>query len=251
MHMPNIEDNSDPDQPDKTGSSRTSAGLDMVTGALPAGIIAIALFWLFPRLDLSIARRLYSGQHDFIGSHSLLVSTLRESFNVMFILTCVVAALGLVISLRTGRHWLSLPSTKWLFLAICLLAGPGVVANLGFKDHWGRARPHNVSEFGGTKQFSSPLHPSDQCQRGCSFVSGEASAMFMIFFAAALMFRTRTRSLIAAGILFGCAAGLVRMSQGAHFLSDVIFAGVLMALTAGVVQLIIASISSGAEHDDC
>jgi lipid A 4'-phosphatase len=37
------------------------------------------------------------------------------------------------------------------------------------------------------------------------------------------------------GTLCGFAAGLVRISQGAHFLSDVIFAGVFMALTAVVV----------------
>ena len=81
-------------------------------------------------------------------------------------------------------------------------------------------------------------------------MSGEASAMFIIFFAAALIFRTRTRSFVAVGILAGCAAGLVRMFQGAHFFSDVVFAGVVMALTAGVVQLVIDSISSGAKYDD-
>jgi lipid A 4'-phosphatase len=250
MNVPNVEDTSNPNQRDKTDSSWKPAGLNMIIGALPVGMSAIALFWLFPDFDLSIARLLYTGQRNFAGSHSVLVSTLREGFNIVFILTCVVAAVGLAVSLGSGRHWLGLLSTKWLFLAICLLTGPGVVANLGFKDHWGRARPHNVTEFEGTKQYSSPLHPSDQCLGSCSFVSGEASAMFIIFFAAALIFETRTRSLVAVGILAGCAAGLVRMSQGAHFFSDVVFAGVLMAITAGAVQLIMDCVSSRAEPDD-
>jgi lipid A 4'-phosphatase len=43
-----------------------------------------------------------------------------------------------------------------------------------------------------------------------------------------------TVTLLAAGTVCGFAAGLVRIAQGAHFLSDVIFAGIFMAMTAGL-----------------
>ena len=39
-----------------------------------------------------------------------------------------------------------------------------------------------------------------------------------------------------AGTLCGLSAGLVRMAQGGHFLSDVIFAGVLMVLTVSLAH---------------
>jgi lipid A 4'-phosphatase len=56
--------------------------------------------------------------------------------------------------------------------------------------------------------------------------------MFMVFFAAAFLFPLRSRGLVAVGIAAGALAGLIRMSQGGHFLSDVVFAGIAMALTA-------------------
>ena len=45
-----------------------------------------------------------------------------------------------------------------------------------------------------------------------------------------------------AGIIAGSLAGLVRMMQGAHFLSDVIFAAITMALIAAAVQLIFEAV---------
>lgn len=234
------------------GSSKNhtmDAGQGLTGGRLLAGTLpilagAIVLFWLFPSLDLWASRLLYKGNHEFVGSHSAVLSVVRAFFNVTFALTCIVTALGLVIAYRSGRSWLTLSFYRWLFLAICLGIGPGLVANLGLKDHWDRARPHNVVEFGGTKKFSSPIHPSDQCESHCSFVSGEASSIFVIFFAVALMFRRRARTLIALGIVLGSATGFVRMAQGAHFLSDVVFAGIFMAFTVAVIELIFSSIVS-------
>jgi lipid A 4'-phosphatase len=235
------------DEPSKnltmdTGQGLTGVGMLAVT--LPILASAIVLFWLFPGLDLWASRLLYKGNHEFVGSHSAVLGIVRAFFNATFALTCVVAALGLIIASRSGRSWLSLPFYTWLFLAICLGVGPGIVTNLGLKDHWDRARPHDVMEFGGTKKFSSPIHPSDQCESHCSFVSGEASSIFVIFFAAALMFRRRARTLIALGIMLGTATGFVRMAQGAHFLSDVVFAGILMAFTVAIIELIFSSIMS-------
>ena len=54
----------------------------------------------------------------------------------------------------------------------------------------------------------------------------------MPFYAAGLLIPQWSAVLLAAGTLCGLAAGLVRISQGAHFLSDVIFAGIFMGVTA-------------------
>ncbi len=112
---------------------------------------------------------------------------------------------------------------------------PYIVANLMLKDHWGRARPRQVTEFGGSKTFTPPLIPAKQCPRNCSFVSGEAASIFLPFYAVAFVALQWDAVLVVAGTLLGLASGAVRVSQGAHFLSDVIFAGVFMALTVGLV----------------
>ena len=101
----------------------------------------------------------------------------------------------------------------------------------------GRGR-FQIVEFGGTKSYTPPLTPSDQCAHNCSFVAGEASTIYVTFFALAFLFPSRGRQLIAAGIVAGSLAGLVRMAQGAHFLSDVIFAGVTMALTTVALYIV-------------
>ena len=51
-----------------------------------------------------------------------------------------------------------------------LLLGPGWVVNEALKNHWGRARPEQVSDFGGAQRFTPALQPADQCVKNCSFV---------------------------------------------------------------------------------
>lgn len=210
----------------------------MLKYALVAGALALVLFVLFPGIDLAVARFFYVGDRQFIGHELLIVSVARFSFNAFFYLTCAITVLGLLMALRTSGPWLGLGVSRWLFVALCLIMGPLVVTNIGLKDHWGRARPRDIIEFSGTKAFTPPFPPSTQCDYNCSFVSGEASSIFIVMFAAALLFRSRSRKFICLAIIMGGLAGLVRMAQGGHFLSDVIFAGVLMAVTAATIQLL-------------
>ena len=91
--------------------------------------------------------------------------------------------------------------------------------------------------------FTAPVFPpSNQCDYNCTFVSGEASSIYVIFFAAAFLLRRHARRMIALGVVFGSLAGLTRIAQGGHFLSDVVFAGVFMALTAACLQLLFDTI---------
>jgi lipid A 4'-phosphatase len=219
----------------------------IILGAMIVGLGFAFLFRSYPELDLTVSRVLYLPDHHFIGSPSPAFSGARMLFNVLFYGVCVLAVVGCAMTHSTGRPWLKISSGKWLYLAVCILAGPLVITNLGFKDHWGRARPHSVVEFGGNKSFSPPLIESQQCEKNCSFVSGEASAIYIVCFAAAFLFPSFSGSWVLTGVVLGSAAGFVRMAQGAHFLSDVIFAGVLMALTAAAVQLVFATLTGNSE----
>jgi lipid A 4'-phosphatase len=142
-------------------------------------------------------------------------------------------ARGSLIGLAQARCW---------FLVAALAAGPGLVANVVLKDNWGRARPREIVEFGGAKQFTPPLLPAHECVKNCAFVSGEASSVFVPFFALALLVPHYRAALIAGGIAAGLIAGIIRMSQGAHFLSDIVFAGIFMALTVSVLHILMIGI---------
>ena len=58
------------------------------------------------------------------------------------------------------------------------IIGCGLIANLYFKETWGRARPVHIEEFGGNKIFTGAFKKSSECQRNCSWISGETSAAF-------------------------------------------------------------------------
>ena len=223
------------------------AAVWLSAAALLAGAGAALFFTSYPDYDLAVSNAFFEVRGRF-WNNSGLVGLARNFFRAVFIAVALLAVIGTVVTFWRQRTWLGLDKMRWLYLGLCLIAGPGLVANLAFKNEWGRARPSQVTEFGGTKKFTPPLVPSDQCATNCSFVSGEASSMFAVFFAAAFLFRGWFALWIVAGVAAGAAAGLIRMMQGGHFLSDVIFAGVFMALTVAILDRVVAHAS--ASKDD-
>jgi lipid A 4'-phosphatase len=209
------------------------------TVPVAVGVAAGALFLAVPEIDLHVARAFYSPESGFIGLRLGWVEAVRQAFVVLYFGTIALCLTGLTLAWRGRPQWLRLGRTEWLFLAACLAAGPGLVANLVLKDQWGRARPKQVVEFGGSKTFTPPLLTANQCRRNCSFISGEASSTYVVFYAAAALVPQWSVALVVAGTVGGLVTGSIRMSQGAHFLSDVVFAGVFMALTVLVLRALI------------
>jgi lipid A 4'-phosphatase len=198
-----------------------------------AGLLAALVFSAFPSIDLAVSGLFHLGGGKFLFARSGTGEAARNLLLLIFGLACVAAVAGFVMMAFFSRRLMGLSLAAWTFVALCTLIGPGLVANLGFKDHWGRARPVHVTQFGGNKQFTPPLLRTDQCVRNCSFVSGEAANFFMLGFAIALLAEpARRRRLFIAAIAAGSFAGLLRIGAGAHFLSDIVFAGIFMAFVA-------------------
>ncbi|MFT3730441.1 MAG: phosphatase PAP2 family protein [Hyphomicrobium sp.] len=219
----------------------------LVWGGVIVGAIAALVFFLFPQIDLKTSELFYRGDGVFVGKGGNLLlegadatfaGVVRLALYSAFVVICIITVAGIVASAVLKRDVFGLGFLKWLFLGACLLIGPGFISNVVLKDHWGRARPVHVTEFGGKKAYSPALVPSDQCRRNCSFIAGEAAMMYATFFAAAFLFPAIGRKLILTGAVVGFLSGLIRVSQGAHFLSDVIFAGVAMALTVAAIHTI-------------
>ena len=64
------------------------------------------------------------------------------------------------------------------FLVVTLIIGPGIIVNYILKDNFGRARPKDIIEFHGTKNFTKIFMISNQCTKNCSFPSGHAAIGF-------------------------------------------------------------------------
>jgi len=90
------------------------------------------------------------------------------------------------------------------------------------------------------------LEMSRQCERNCSFVSGDVSAA-LSFLAVALLVPARRRGWALAGTaLMAGGIGFARMVAGAHFLSDVLFAGLFTLLVVQICyRLIMPRVTAG------
>lgn len=176
-----------------------------------------ALFLAVPEIDLSIAALGYRPGTGFVLGQYFPFQTLHDAVPALVMLIPAGALLGWF-----SRH---LPGRQALFLILAVALGPGLLANTILKDNWGRARPSHLVEFGGTKQFTPPLIPADQCPKNCAFVSGDAAGGFAFLAPALLAPLAWRRRAVYAALATGAIFGANRILQGGHFLSDVIFAG--------------------------
>lgn len=195
------------------------------------GFAAAILFVGFPELDLRVAGLAFNGPKDFTWSTNALATLAHHSvrwWSGAFVLLSVVGAL--VGTLRQGRV-LGLEARQWSFVLLVFALGPGLLVNAVFKETYGRARPAYVEPLGGDAPFVPALTRGQGCDSNCSFVSGDAAAGFATV-ALPLAFAQPHPLGIAAALLFGAALGAMRILQGAHFLSDVTFAGIFVLLVA-------------------
>jgi len=200
-----------------------------VAFTIALGVAAAGLFVLVPEIDLAAARLLYAEGKGFVLADTPFSVAWGKATHALAKAIIVLLIAGLVLTLFRRRPVLGLDGRRFLFVLLCFGIATGVVAGAVFKENWGRARPSQVTEFAGTKQFTRAFAIADQCATNCSFVSGDASFAFATIAFAVLASRRR-RLFVAAALTFGLAIGAMRMSTGSHFLSDVVFAGVFSVL---------------------
>lgn len=200
-------------------------------------VFLLVLPVLWPRVDIGISGFFYhAGQGFFLANN--------PGFFALHWLAVVGArVLGVVLAVAAGvamarrRMVGGLDAKAWLFLFMALLIGPGLVANTGFKDHWGRARPREIVEFGGSEKFTPFYQPHfENARRNGSFVSGDGAFGFFLPVFAFVAVRSRARRVFWTMMLAGALFGFTRIVMGGHFFSDVVYAGFFMLLTISALH---------------
>ena len=202
---------------------------------LGASIAVAMLPVLWPRLDIAVAAYFLQPAPPVNPAQWRWVELVNEYTPDLFRSFALIAlACWIIASLRPRWRRAGLALA---FVGLSLLLGPGF-ATWAVKEHQLRARPFDVVEFGGTRQFTPALEQANQCTDNCAFVSGHVACGF--FFASLMLLDPRRKGLwIATGIAAGLLIGVARMSVGAHWLSDVLWAFPITLLTSWLVWTVL------------
>lgn len=204
---------------------------------LAAAIATTALF-AFTALDIDVARVFYDPQslnHWPLATRMPWVALYRAAtWLTAGLLIWGVAALGCGIAKRDGTL-----RRQGIVILLSLVLGPGLLANVALKDHWGRPRPRDVIALGGQMRYvPAPLRRAG----GASFPCGHCTVGFL-YGAGWWLWRRRRRARavasLAVGVLAGSVLGVERMIAGGHFLSDIVWAALIVfGVTHAVYHLV-------------
>jgi len=157
--------------------------------------------------------------------------------------SAIVLVIGLLI--RKNNIW-----KPALYLSLTLCIGSGVIGHGLLKRFWQRPRPKQVTLFGGKYPFC-PIYtrytgPVDRHLR--SLPSGHATMGFYFFSLYFLGRRGRKRWLkitgLSAAAIMGTILAWARLSQGGHYLSDIVTSALIMWLTALWLDVLFAKRST-------
>jgi len=181
------------------------------------------LFLIWPELDLVVSNFFYAGFGFFPANENWFVRAVYDSVpwmgRVLFCLSLFVALIAILApSFVSRRHW-----RRAVAFVIVVVVGIGLLVHVILKDGMGRPRPRDIQVFAGPTSFVPIFKPSQFCTRNCSFVSGHAAVGYSLMSLGMLGVRRRRHFWFVVGISAGTLIGIVRIAQGGHFLSDVVF----------------------------
>ena len=209
--------------------------------------VVFFVFGIWPGLDLWVSGLFFASKTGFDGFASgtwnelrLAIWRVSEIVLALSILAYLAQRIAPFPLLRATRHLSG-------FAAALYLLGPGLLVDVLLKPLWGRARPAQVTDFGGSLAFTPPHVLSHQCTSNCSFVAGEmagAVALAVVLFLVVDRMKGRItlsqqRIAQALILLVPLFVGVQRIAAGRHFLSDVLLSTIFVLLCAVLLKVLI------------
>jgi len=176
------------------------------------------IFIFFPQIDLFIASLFYDGK-SFPMNGTWIEKLFYYSVRPLMIILILSTLAIFIYNYFKKKNILNINSKVILYLTLVLSIAPVLIVNTTLKENWGRARPAQIVNFGGKKEFTPAFIKSDQ--GGFSFSSGHTAAAFSLL-GFALLAKRRQKFFISLVLLYGTLVSLARMAAGGHFLSDVV-----------------------------
>lgn len=196
------------------------------------------VFWILDA-DLWLARLVYGGNGSWPGVD-------RFPWDLIYIYApwpaFIIAGISLAV-LTAGFFAVKVKKYRLqaLFFILLIALGPGLIVNVILKDNFGRARPRELVEFGGKYSFTQ-VWQLGNTGKNSSFPSGHASIAFYLI-APWFLLRSKKRPLALTFLILGLSSGSIvgaaRILQGAHFLSDVLWAGGIVYISGEVLFLVL------------
>ncbi|HRO58578.1 MAG TPA: phosphatase PAP2 family protein [Burkholderiaceae bacterium] len=219
-------------------------------------LVAVALVVVFETLPIDTAvQDLFFDPRSaaFVWQHDVAIEQWlhRRLKSVLFLVPAIAAVSALRFGLLARGSDASAPaaarraaglSRRWAFILVAMLAAPLAVSVT--KQLSNRPCPWDVAGFGGDLPQRGLFDPAPDGQRALAcFPAGHPAGGYALF-AFALAggvpgTRSRwlgARAFVGYALLLGSAMGLVRMAQGAHFLSHLLWSAWLVC----AVQIVIA-----------
>lgn len=191
-------------------------------------LLSIIVF-RFSDLDLWVSAQFYDANAKHVWSYNqtwwvnvLYASVSYLSYTVLIFCVGVFALAMFKPSIKPYRHIVVLVISVFLI-------SPGLIVNMGFKEHFGRPRPYETTQFNGSAEFQS-LFQYNQAGAGkyYSFPSGHSSVPFALiafWFALHLRHPNFAKAALISSLSLAALIGLARIAAGGHYLSDVLWSG--------------------------
>jgi len=178
-------------------------------------------FILFPQIDIFVAKLFYNPNsfYSFPFYRTPLEQFLYHSVKVIVIISTLGSICIYLFNKLAKKNILNLNTKAIVFIILTVSVAPGLIVNAFLKENWGRPRPAQIKELGGSMTFSPAFIPTNQ--NGYSFSSGHVAAAFSLT-GFALLARKRKKIYLTFVFIYGITIALTRMAVGGHFLSDVL-----------------------------
>jgi lipid A 4'-phosphatase len=212
-----------------TESQSRRKGILIIMALVLSGLAITSIIY-FMNLDLRLSAALHEaplGEAGWlIGKQSPWAEFYRYGEYPAVIMA--IAAFVFYVLLRANKFSVQY-SKPCLVIVLTVILGPGLLVNGILKSCWGRPRPVDTIEFGGTASYRSIFNPAGP-GGGKSFVCGHCANAFAIASGGSFFpYFPRLAGLFTGfGLSLGIIGSFARIAQGGHYLSDTVWAGIIV-----------------------